>query len=249
MLKWTDTGIILKVIKQGEKGNLVNVLTNNHGRHMGWFNNYSKKQYLIQPGDIVNVSWSSRISNQLGFFKIELIQTSVGKIFDDEIRLNIISSFCSLISIILPEREICSNLFCKSKILLNEILNNVSIHETLKLYIYWELEVLNEIGLPLNFSKCAVSGEVKNLKFVSPKSGNAVGINFAGKYEKKLLKLPFFLGGIELINDNENNDILAGLELTLYFFKKFLNSLDLINISEVLVARSRLQNNLKVRYL
>ena len=136
MLKWTDTGIILKVIKQGEKGNLVNVLTNNHGRHMGWFHNYSKKQYLIQPGDIVNVSWSSRISNQLGFFKIELIQTSVGKIFDDEIRLNIISSFCSLISIILPEREICSNLFCKSKILLNEILNNVSIHETLKLYIY-----------------------------------------------------------------------------------------------------------------
>ena len=115
MLKWTDTGIILKVIKQGEKGNLVNVLTNNHGRYMGWLNNYSKKQYLIQPGDFVNVSWSSRISNQLGFFKIELIHTSVGKIFDDEIRLNIISSFCSLISIIMPEREICSNLFCKSK--------------------------------------------------------------------------------------------------------------------------------------
>ena len=151
MLKWTDTGIILKVIKQGEKGNLVNVLTNNHGRHMGWFNNYSKKQYLIQPGDIVNVSWSSRISNQLGFFKIELIQTSVGKIFDDEIRLNIISSFCSLISIILPEREICSNLFCKSKILLNEILNNVSIHETLKLYIYWELSIIKELGFEVNF--------------------------------------------------------------------------------------------------
>ena len=84
MDNWTDIGIILKINKRGEKGNILNILTNHHGRYMGWFNNFNKKQYLLQPGDLVNVSWSSRISNQLGFFKVELIETTVGKIFNEQ---------------------------------------------------------------------------------------------------------------------------------------------------------------------
>ena len=170
MDNWTDIGIILKIDRRGEKGNLLNILTNDHGRHMGWFNNFNKKQNLIQPGDIVSVSWSSRISNQLGSFKIELIETTVGKIFTDKIRLDIISSFCSLTSFILPERENCPFFFQKSKTFLKEIISNSSNNEVLKLYVFWELDLLNEVGTPLNFSECTVSGDKKNLKFVSPKS-------------------------------------------------------------------------------
>ena len=245
MDNWTDIGIILKMERRGEKGNLLNILTNDHGRHMGWFNNFNKKQYLIQPGDLVSVSWSSRISNQLGFFKIELIETTVGKIFSDKIRLDIISSFCSLNSFILPEREKCSFFFQKSKTFLKEIISNSSNNEVLKLYVFWELDLLNEVGTPLNFSECTVSGDKKNLKFVSPKSGNAVGGSFAGKYENKLLKLPFFLGGVDVINNNENDDICSGLKLTLFFIKKFLDTFDFNNLTQLLFARIRLQNNLK----
>ena len=245
MDNWTDIGIILKIERRGEKGNLLNILTNDHGRHMGWFNNFNKKQYLIQPGDLVSVSWSSRISNQLGFFKIELIETTVGKIFNDKIRLDIISSFCSLNSFILPEREKCSFFFQKSKTFLKEIISNSSNNEVLKLYVFWELDLLNEVGTPLNFSECTVSGDKKNLKFVSPKSGNAVGSSFAGKYENKLLKLPFFLGGVDVINNNENDDICSGLKLTLFFIKKFLDTFDFNNLTQLLFARIRLQNNLK----
>ena len=245
MDNWTDIGIILKIERRGEKGNLLNILTNDHGRHMGWFNNFNKKQYLIQPGDLVSVSWSSRISNQLGFFKIELIETTVGKIFSDKIRLDIISSFCSLNSFILPEREICSFFFQKSKSFLKEIISNSSNNEVLKLYVFWELDLLNEVGTPLNFSECTVSGDKKNLKFVSPKSGNAVGGSFAGKYENKLLKLPFFLGGVDVINNNENDYIYSGLSLTLFFIKKFLDTFDFNNLTKLLFARIRLQNNFK----
>ena len=245
MDNWTDIGIILKIERRGERGNLLNILTNDHGRHMGWFNNFNKKQYLIQPGDLVSVSWSSRISNQLGFFKIELIETTVGKIFSDKIRLDIISSFCSLNSFILPEREKCSFFFQKSKTFLKEIISNSSNNEVLKLYVFWELDLLNEVGTPLNFSECTVSGDKKNLKFVSPKSGNAVGGSFAGKYENKLLKLPFFLGGVDVINNNENDDICSGLKLTLFFIKKFLDTFDFNNLTQLLFARIRLQNNLK----
>ena len=111
MNTWTDIGIILKIEKRGESGNILNILTNNHGRYMGWYNIFNKKQYIFQPADIVNVSWNSRISNQLGFFKIELIETTVGKILNDKVRLDMIASFCSLTSFILPEREKCSIFF------------------------------------------------------------------------------------------------------------------------------------------
>ena len=97
----------------------------------------------------------------------------------------------------------------------------------------------------MNLSQCTVSGDKKNLKFVSPKSGNAVGGSFAGKYENKLLKLPFFLGGVNVINDNENDDICSGLRLTLFFIKKFLDTFDFNNLTKLLFARIRLQNNLK----
>ena len=189
MKNWTDIGIILKVEKKGEKGNLLNVLTNNHGRHMGWFNNFNKKQYLIQPGDLVSISWSSRISNQLGFFKIELIETTVGKVFNDKIRLDVISSFCSLTSFILPERENCPFFFEKSKTFLKEIAINPTNSEVLKLYIFWELDLLNEVGTPLNFSECTVSGDKNNLKYVSPKSGNAVGSSSELKKKLRLSRI------------------------------------------------------------
>ncbi len=249
MLKWNDIGIILNVVKKGEKGNLVCALTRNNGRHMGWMNSYSKKNYILQPGDIVNISWNSRVSGQLGFFKIELIETIVGKIFNDEIRLNMLASFCSINSVILPEREVCKNFFDTSKLFIKEISDNLSINEILKLYVLWELEVLNEIGSPLNIKTCAVSGNKQNLKFVSPKSGKAVGSNYAGIYEKKLLKLPFILGGIKRKNDSEADDIFAGFELTLFFIKKFLITLDFNNLHKLLSARDRLQNNLKLRCL
>ena len=77
--------------------------------------------------------------------------------------------------------------FQKSKNLLKEIPIKSSNNEVLKLYIFWELDLLNEVGNPLNFSECIVSGEKKDLKYVSPKSGNAVGSSFAGKYKNCLL--------------------------------------------------------------
>ena len=80
---------------------------------------------------------------------------------------------------------------------------------------------------------------------MSPKSCNAVGSSFAGKYENKLLKLPFFLGGVNVINNNEKDDICSGFRLTLFFIKKFLDTVNFNNLTQILFARIRLQNNLK----
>ena len=107
MPEWKDKGIILSVKKYGEKGLILNILTENQGRHLGWFNNYKSKKNTseIQPGNIVDVTWKSRLNDQLGNYKLELITSVSGKIFDDRLKLQALSSACSMIDTLLPERE------------------------------------------------------------------------------------------------------------------------------------------------
>ena len=119
MSKWNDDGVILSLSKQGERGFIINALTNNHGRHLGWYTVRSKKTNMFQPGDLVSLKWNARLTDQMGLFSIELIQNSVGKIYHDNIKLSILSSFCSLLLFFLPERENCPNLYFVSKIYVN----------------------------------------------------------------------------------------------------------------------------------
>ena len=83
MPEWNDVGIILSAKKYGEKGLIINILTETHGRYVGWINNYKTKSILssAQPGNLVKVYWKSRIIEQMGNFKIELISSISGKIF------------------------------------------------------------------------------------------------------------------------------------------------------------------------
>ena len=116
MPKWEDEGIIIKIKKQGEKSFLLSVLTMKNGRYLGWLNSPSKKINLIQPGDIVHLRWNARLSQQLGNFNVEGLNTTVGMILENGIKLSILSSFCSLIEKMLPERELCLNFYKSCKI-------------------------------------------------------------------------------------------------------------------------------------
>ena len=88
----------------------------------------------------------------------------------------------------------------------------------IKEYINWELELLSEIGYGIDLSKCAVTSKRDELVYVSPKSGRAVTVEGAGSYKDRLIKLPKFIVSKE--SECDNNDIINGLELTEYFFRK-----------------------------
>ena len=80
-----------------------------------------------------------------------------------------------------------------------------------------------------------------NLYFVSPKTGKAVSKEGSGKFAPKLLLLPRFLGGEDLIGSNFNQDIIAGLKITSYFFKnKLLISINDQSNTYLPNARNRL---------
>ena len=226
MPEWKDKGIILSVKKYGEKGLILNILTENQGRHLGWFNNYKSKKntYDIQPGNIVDVTWKSRLNDQIGNYKIELLTSVSGKIFDDRLKLQALSSACSMINTLLPERENYFNIFKATRAFIDliSLFNENKNHAWIEGYVKWEIGVLSSVGFSLDLTECAVTGKKNNLSYVSPKTGKAVTSEGAAEYASKLFYLPFFLGGTKNKNYNFYSDVLLGLKITSYFFKNKL---------------------------
>ena len=88
----------------------------------------------------------------------------------------------------------------------------------IKNYIFWETDLLSDIGYGLDLTECAVTSKKENLKFVSPISGRAVTTEGAGSYKDKLFKLPNFL--INRSSEYNKEDLENALSLTEYFFRK-----------------------------
>ena len=111
MPDWVDKGIVLSVRKYGEKGLIANILTEEHGRHLGWLSSRSNNTLShIQPGNLVSVFWKSRLIEQMGNYKIELVSSVSGKMFDDKLKLQALSSLCSLSEKILPDTDEISSI-------------------------------------------------------------------------------------------------------------------------------------------
>ena len=250
MPEWNDIGIILSAKKYGEKGLIINILTEAHGRYVGWINNYKTKSILssVQPGNLVKVFWKSRIIEQLGNFKIEVISSISGKIFDEKLKLQALTSLCSLLEKFLPERQNYSEVFDATKAFLSllAISNDIDNKLWIKGYVKWEIGLLSSIGFSLDLKQCAVTGQKNNLYYVSPKTGKAVSKKGAGKFAPKLLRLPTFLGGAEVIGSNLNEEIIMGLNIATYFFKnKLLLSINDSKIVNLPHSRDRLENMIK----
>ena len=71
---WTDEGVLLAVRRHGESGAIVSVFTARHGRYAGLvrggFGRRARPVY--QPGNVLEVTWRARLSEQLGAIAGEL---------------------------------------------------------------------------------------------------------------------------------------------------------------------------------
>ena len=148
------------------------------------------------------------------------------------------SLFQFLTSIFLPERQVNSKLY-KETIEIVKYLNNNDMIWVSR-YVQWELLLLSELGYGLDLSQCAVTGEIENLKYVSPKSGRAVSELGAGIWVKKLLILPKFL---QKFNTNavDNDELNYGIKLTTFFLNRYVVSIGL----KLPESRDRFTNKLK----
>ena len=87
-------------------------------------------------------------------------------------------------------------------------------------YVRFEAGLLQDLGFGLDLSKCAATGTLDDLIYVSPRTGRAVSREAGRPYHDKLLPLPPFMlsaqGGLA------DGDVKAGLDITGHFLEQFV---------------------------
>ena len=238
-MRWQGEGVLLDVRKYGESSALIDVFTLSLGRRIGLLKGAlnKKNKAIIQPGNQLFLTWNSRIEESLGVFKIELIKSRYHKISEERDRLEFFNLICVLCCTFLPERVDFDELYHKTILYIE---GEFSTKEKFRKYIEWELQLLQSLGFGLDLGKCVVSGSKEDLKFVSPKSGCAVSRKSSAGWEKKLLVLPEFLGGINSKEKSTKADIENGFKLTEYFIKKNLLPVKKLQVGSFFSLRNRL---------
>jgi DNA repair protein RecO (recombination protein O) len=212
-LEWTDNGIVLSSRSYGETGIIADVLTREHGRHLGLVRG-SKARAALQPGNSLSLTWRARLPEQLGSYAVELARARAGALMESRESLTGLNAFCAVAGMALPEHQVHAALHNVAEILLDAMTQDDFTHWG-PLYVRWEAGLLDALGFGLDLSQCAATGSVRDLIYVSPRTGRAVSQSAGADYAARLLALPQFLLGASLAPDMAATR--AGLKLTGHF--------------------------------
>ncbi|MFT7087458.1 MAG: DNA repair protein RecO (recombination protein O) [Rickettsiales bacterium] len=245
-MKFTDSGIIVGVRKYSESSLIVKILSQNHGLYSGFVRGTSspKNKAIYQNFNLVEFEWSSKIEENLGFFKIEMTKSFLAQIISSPVKLNSLLILSATIEQNLLEREPSSEIFLSLMKLLQKL--TASDGEFLEEYIKFEIKLLGILGYGIDLTSCAASGTTDNLHFVSPKSARAVCLEAGERYRDRLLLLPQFLletkspDSLDHIGANKE-DLLNGLKLSGFFIDKFLTKKPNFKV-DVFSSRGQLLN-------
>ena len=97
-MDWSDEGIFLSAKPLGEANAVAELFTLGHGRHLGLVRGGRSRRMrpLLQPGNLLRVTWRARLSEHLGGFNVELLEANAARILDDPAALAAIGSLAGL---------------------------------------------------------------------------------------------------------------------------------------------------------
>jgi DNA repair protein RecO (recombination protein O) len=193
-MEWDAPAIVLDVRPYGDADAIAAVMTAEHGLHKGLARGGASrgKTATWQQGNLVQVRWTARLSDQLGSFSGELIHAGAAAAMQDPIALAMLTAACAVADGALPEHVPQPRIFDGLLRLVPRVLLG---EPTLTELVQWEMAVLADLGYGIDLSTCAVTGERQGLAYVSPKTGRAVSEAAAGIWAARLLPLPAFLTG------------------------------------------------------
>lgn len=219
-----DKGIILRMTHFQESRFIVKCFLNQNGVVKGLYRP-NKLSCTLAPCNIVQARWSGKLGS-LGYYNFEPVLHTFALVASSYHKMLIINSVIQLLDAFLQEGDAQDATFETTerffrKVIAYKISSEVdSLNLIAAEYLLFELAILKESGFGLDLTKCVVSGQNHNLKFISPKSGCAVSAECAGPYESKLFRLPqFFLYQTEQIKREE---ILQGFTIINHFMCKHL---------------------------
>lgn len=213
-MNWSDEGIVLSVRPHGETACVVELLTRQHGRHLGLVHGGRSRRLrpVAQIGNHVEVTWKGRLPEHLGHMALELRRGFAAEVMTDPAGLATITALTSLAHL-LPERDPHPSLFEVTLFVLG-FLDDPAVWPALM--VRWEMALLDELGYGLDLGQCAATGSNDDLIYVSPRTGRAVSAAAGEPYRDRLLALPAFLRG-KGAQSMTRADLAAGFTLTGHF--------------------------------
>jgi len=216
-MEWSDEGVVLSVRPHGETGAIAELLTREHGRHMGLVHGGVGRRLrgVLQPGNKVEAKWRARLSEHLGTYQIDIDKARAGLLMEEPLTLTGLTAACAVAGAI-PEREANAGLYEGFDILIDLMATSEVWPAVL---VRWELGLLQEMGFGLDLSRCVATGTRDDLVYVSPKSGGAVSREAGEPYRESLFPLPAFLVGRQA-GEASDRDVLDGLRITGHFLAR-----------------------------
>ena len=201
-MQWQDTGILIGSSPFKEHDLIVSFITKEHGLAKGLVKGgLSKKQKpLFQIGNKFNITWKSRLEEQLGFFITEPIKLYGNSLYDIELKLKLLASATGILYDCLTENTVVKNIYNETISLLQTIEQEKDELKLLYDYMWWEFNLIKELGFAFNLSKCNATGTTKNLVYISPATGCAISQIAGEKYKSKMLTFPILWQNLKFLN-------------------------------------------------
>jgi DNA repair protein RecO (recombination protein O) len=214
-MEWSDDGVVLGTRRHGEANAIVELMTREHGRHLGLVRGGagSRLRPVLQPGNSVRATWRARLDEHLGHYTVEGLglRGAAGNAPSHVVYgVTHLAALCRL----LPERDPHPEVHKRLGAVLDQLDDPLA---AAVLVVRFELQMLAELGFGLDLESCAATGAADDLRFVSPKSGRAVSRAAGAPWQDRLLRLPAFLAGAEAPS---SDDLTDGFELTGYFLAR-----------------------------
>lgn len=190
-MQWTDDGIVLGIKRHGEANAIAELLTREHGRHLGLVRGGfgSRLKPVLQPGNSLSATWRARLDEHLGTYTVEPMKMRTASMFAAPHALFAVTHLASLVRL-LPERDPHTGIYASLEAILDRLDDTQSVAPKMARF---EMQMLAELGFGLDLSSCAATGVTDDLVYVSPKSGRAVSREGGAAWADKLLRLPAFL--------------------------------------------------------
>lgn len=217
---------------------IASVLFEHHGVRKGAIKSSKKNKSELSIGNILNLKWYARLENHLGNFNIKSSEMIAPFVYHDKKKLLSLLSICSLYKACLAEKEPQQILFSQLESFLYALKFNNPLW--LNMVVLLEFELLSRAGFGLNLNKCAATGETKNLKYISPKTGRAVAQEPGERYKDKLFIIPkLFTDSNEKWPDKE---IAHALRVIRHFLEKNIFSIKKENFPTVRIELENILN-------
>jgi DNA repair protein RecO (recombination protein O) len=214
-MHWTDEGIVLGAKRHGESNAILELMTCEHGRHLGLVRGAAGRRLrpVLQPGNRVGATWRARLDEHLGHYTVEGLDLAAARFLDFSHALYGVTHVAALCRL-LPERDPHPHVYAALYRILGELADARRIAARVARF---ELQLLSELGFGLDLDRCAATGARTELVYVSPRTGRAVSRAAGLSWQNKLFRLPAFLSGPEDGAAASAQDIADGFALTGHF--------------------------------